>query len=145
MHYRLFNSLQGYPLFATVIFLILVGSSSLALATEIGKISCMSKAGGQKYIYVEQLSAKTKACRTMYGTDGTHSKQIAWAQSKPKLCSDIANKVAKRLISSGWDCGLKTAHTQEEPRLKSNEQIIQFKSEGQSAPEEYKIIRSIVK
>ncbi len=145
MRYRLFNSLQGYPLFATVIFLILVGPSSFSLAAEVRKISCMSKAGGQKYIYVEQLSAKTKACRTMYGTDGTHSKQIAWAQSKPKLCSDIANKVARRLTSSGWDCGPNTANTQEETHLKTNEQIIRFKSEDQSQPEEYKIIRSIIK
>jgi hypothetical protein len=94
-------------LFAVVALLITNLSilSSYAVAADAQNIYCNNgHEGEKKHIYVEYLNAKTKVCHTMYNAGGSQDRQIAWAQSNPSLCTEVANNLASRLIKAGWDC-----------------------------------------
>ncbi len=94
--------------FASVTLLItnLVVFTSYPVAADAQNIYCNNKhTGEKKHIYVEYLNAKTKVCHTMYNAGGSQDRQIAWAQSNPSLCTEVANNLANRLIRGGWDCG----------------------------------------
>lgn len=88
------------------IFLILsVAVPSSSQATGVQATSCTNNhLGATKQIYVEYLDSKYKARRTIYSTGGAKNKTIAWAQTNPQICNQVASNLVSKLISGGWNC-----------------------------------------
>jgi hypothetical protein len=107
MFHKSITSSNRHLLFgAALLFTNLLVFPSQSVATNAQNISCNNKhTGEKKNIYVEYLNAKTKVCHTMYNAGGSQTKQIAWAQSNPSLCTEVASNLTDKLSRAGWDCG----------------------------------------
>lgn len=106
MSFRSINFSYRPQLFgAAMLIVILEFLPSYSGAAEVQGTKCVnSNTGGTKYIAVEYLDSKTKGCRTIYGTGGTRNKEIARAQSSPKICSKVASNLVAELERTGWNC-----------------------------------------
>jgi hypothetical protein len=110
---------------------ILLIPSPYALATEVQGISCVNKhMGATKHIYIEYLDSKMKSCRTIYSTDGSQSKAIAWARKNTQICIQVANNLAAKLGNSGWNCNA-PRKTVRKVKFKTRPKIVRSHSEDE--------------
>ena len=86
-------------LLTTTVLSVTVFSSSPLLAAGDQRRHCVLKGGGAQ-VSIEYAHS---GCRTLINEHG-QTRQIAWAQSHPQICRNIAEKVMAKSGRAAWVC-----------------------------------------
>jgi hypothetical protein len=95
----------NHKLLSATLFSLSVFASSPLLAAGDQRTHCVLKGGGAQ-VSIEYANS---GCRTLMNEHG-QTRQIAWAQSHPQICRNIAEKVMAKSGRAAWVCDADMAH-----------------------------------